>query len=213
MEAESQTVLTIQSQLLTLIPIAAIFSAIVTLTIRNLNERRSKIERTIKLHESFLSPEFYQKVRAPSFKVAMQWFHAPSKLRSKYRDTVCNGWASDHSKDKFDFYVPKFPKNEDEIIQHHFQLTEETKSLTEHQSLTSLLRFWTRFNTYRKKKLLNKNLSKELFKDEFSYQHVFFNELADLLTQKIDFTPKWVEVVKELTTFFELETKPNKRYE
>ncbi len=211
MEAESQSIASIQSQLLTLIPIAAIFSAIITLIIRGLNEKRAKLERTIKLHESFLHPDFYEKVRAPSFRVSIQWFHLPEETREMYKRAVCSGWSKQFGIDELKFYAPNFPRTEDEIIEYHFQNVKNEKGLTEHQSLTSILRFWTRINIYRKKKLLNNRLLSELFIDEFRYQHQFLIDLVNALNDEMSEPPQWVIAITELSIFFKLETKPNNR--
>lgn len=130
--------LNISEQLITFIPIAAVFSAIVTLIIRRLNEKRSKIERTIRLHESYLNPDFYQKVRAPSSVVGIQWMHLPEELKQIYRHTVCSGWEMQQGDEKLLIYVPDFPKNEKEIVKYHFNDVKSHGGLTEHQSLTSI---------------------------------------------------------------------------
>ena len=72
-----------------LIPIAAVFSTAVTVVLGRAVKKRARIDRTIELHELFLSPDYYAKVRAPAHHVALQWNHLPDETRDAYRDAGC----------------------------------------------------------------------------------------------------------------------------
>lgn len=184
--------------------VASVTAVFVTLVIRRINLRNARIERTINLHENFLDPIFYQEVRAPAWRIRMQWFYLPSSAANKaYRTVVCNGWSAYDNADKFTYYVSEHPKSEQEAVTHHYHVAHKPQGLTEHQSLTSLLRFWTRLNTHRTKGLLDDKLLNNLFYDEFDNQRSFFAELAACISRRNDKIPLWVNAIAELSEFFD----------
>jgi hypothetical protein len=88
-------------QLLSLIPVGVIVTILLNLAARS----RSNKDLTIKLHEAFLSPDFYAKVRAPAYHVGLQWRHLTGEVNTAYRCAVVAGWAFDLKSDKLVTYV------------------------------------------------------------------------------------------------------------
>ena len=190
-------------QLLTIVPVATVFTAIITIILRNIAERKAKVERTIKLHEGFLNPEFYSKVRAPASQIAIQWMYLGEEIREHYREAVASVWDITYNEERLYDETKEIPKNKGELIDYHFQRSTSKTGLTEHQALTSILRFWTRFNVYRKLGLVNRELAKELFKDEFAYQRDFFQNLSQYVSNNVKHKPRWVDDIDDLCSFFD----------
>lgn len=172
---------------------------------RNAAEDRARHDRVIALHEYYLSPEFFSKVRAPAYQVGLTWTHLPEPQRAAYREAVTQGWAFEVGEDKLDLYVPRPPENPEEVITSHFQTPKGLPSLTEHQALTALLRFWTRIRILIDLNMIDRHLVRSLFKDEFGYELSFFQALSAAVTQRITSKaaiPRWVDDLQYLEKVF-----------
>ena len=196
--------------LVALIPVGVL----VTLGLNLAALHRSRRELAIKLHEVYLSPDFYSKVRAPAYHIGLQWQHLPDDVRCDYREAVVSGWAFDLSSDKLSTYLSEYPTSRNDVIHSHFQKPVTHTSLTEHQALTAFLRFWTRLNIHRKNGAIEKKLTRDLFIDEFCYGAPFLNELANAVeaaTVDGHIRPRWIEDIRQLKVFFECrEAQSNK---
>ncbi|MCL7931078.1 hypothetical protein [Halomonas llamarensis] len=196
--------------IVTIIPVGVF----VTLWINFAAQRRAQRELAIKLHEVFLSSEFYARVRAPAYHIGLQWHHLPKEIQIEYRKAVVSGWAFDKSYNKLEHYLSDFPSAKTQVIPSHFQKPLSSTTLTEHQALTALLRFWTRLNIHRKHRSIENAIVKDLFYDEFCYGAAFLNELADAVETRIEqgqIKPRWIDDIRELTLFFACDhQRPNK---
>lgn len=165
--------------------------------------KRAKIDLAIKLYEEFVSDNFYTKVRASAYRVRLQWTHLPEEIRDDYRKVVMSGWVSDVREDKIQKYLKDYPTDNSQIEKYHFQTQIEAKALTEHQALTSLLKFWTRLSIFLKTNSIDKKLTKELFSDEFHYGEAFLKELSKQVKCQALKPPKWIGEIDFLVYFFD----------
>jgi len=173
--------------------------------LRLAEEERARKDRSVSLHEYFLNPAFYAQVRAPAYQVSLSWSHLPNDLKEKYRNIVIQGWVFSTVKDKLDFYVTSPPDNLDSMAKYHFQSPRGLASLTEHQALSALLRFWTRIRILLKENLIDHKVTKELFRDQFCYDVAFFDELSKGVTEKLQdgmVIPRWIDDIDYLKRFF-----------
>ena len=178
-------------------------------TAREALEERARHDRAIALHEYFLSPDFYSKVRAPVFQVGLTWMHLKEDLRGPYRDAVVQGWTTDVGENKLNIYVPLPPNSQEECMLYHFQTPKGLPSLTEHQALTAMLRFWTRTRILIDLKMLDRSLVRSLFQDEFGHLRVFLRSLSEAVSGTGN-TPRWIDDLDQLDKIF-ASTDSNKR--
>jgi len=171
---------------------------------REAAEERARRDRAIALHEYFLSPDFYSKVRAPAFQVGLTWMQLEGNLKEVYRDAVVRGWRGNMEDYALDLYVPQLPSSEAECVTYHFQTPKGLPSLTEHQALTAMLRFWTRTRILIDLKMIDRNLVRSLFKDEFGYQRTFLDSLSGAVSKLHgEDKPRWVEDLRILGEIFD----------
>lgn len=199
-------------ELIRLLPVAAVFAAVITVGLNAELRRRARRSATLQLHEFYLSPQFYASVRSPAYCVQLQWNHLPPDVRPQYRRIVVSGWAHNENADTLSAYAPDFPTSRDDIIKHHFQTPRALPSLTEHQALTALLRFWSRLNKHLSLHLIDRHVTRVIFRDEFEYNRTFFRELANEVVAAMPTTkapPTWVKDLNELDVFFEKTTSRN----
>jgi hypothetical protein len=193
------------------LPMAALTGAAIGLGIAMASRRQAKRSLAFQLHEFYMSPDFYAKVRAPAYNVALQWTHFPKSLRQAYRDVVVSGWSSGYAETKLGNYVSKLPDNTEEIITFHFHKPRGRPSLTEHQALSADLRFWSRLNSHIKLRTIDRAALRSLFADDFRYHRDFYRSLANSVayaTKKSNVKcPLWVYDISELEAFFDAQNQ------
>jgi hypothetical protein len=132
--------------------------------------------------------------------------HLPEPQRKAYRDVVIQGWAFDPADDKLSLYIPRPLENPDKAIPYHFQTPRGLSSLTEHQALTLLLRFWTRIRILIDLEMINPQLVQSFFKDEFDYERDFCKQLSSAVADELNpskmVIPRWLEDMKRLEEMF-----------
>jgi hypothetical protein len=185
-------------------------------TARDIAELRARQDRAIALHEYYLSPDFYAKVRAPAFSIGLTFAGLPDAAREAYQDAVAEGWCYDEREKQklLARYVVHSPSDPAGMIKHHFQTPCGYPSLTEHQALTALLRFWTRVRILLGEGMIDATLVESLFRDEFRYDIKFFRVLCSYVSDKyasdkqqgkeLPIRPRWVEDIKYLEGVFKL---------
>jgi hypothetical protein len=185
--------------------------ALVAMGINALARRRERLALTVQLHELYVSPDFYSRVRAPSYHVGLQWLHLRDDVGQAYRDAVLSGWAAAENDDTLSRYVPDLPSRPEDIIPRHFHLPVGRALLTEHQALTAELRFWTRLNIHIQRKTVNRKVVKDLFSDEFGSHYEFLASFAlAVLNAQRTRPPRWVKDIEQLARFFGIQRVLNK---
>ena len=108
------------------------------------------------------------------------WDGLQDATGAKYREAVARGWTSAGAVDEFKLYVSSPPKSPGEVEEYHFRTAAARDSLTEHQALTAVLRFWTRIQTLIDNERVEEGLVRDLFKDEFNYERAFFLQRPEI---------------------------------
>ena len=178
-------------------------SALVTIRINAAAQRRARLALAVQLHELYVSPDFYARVRAPSYHVGLQWLRLSGPVGDAYRKAVLSGWVTAVDGEKLSRYVSEPPSDAKDVIKCHFHTPVGLSLLTEHQALTAELRFWTRLNTHLQLATVDRKVVRDLFSDEFQSHYDFLASLSFALREtKPEREPRWVKDIDQLAKFF-----------
>jgi len=181
------------------------FGTIISIVVAVVGARQTRRELTLKLHEEFHSSDYYVRVRAPAYRVALQWNYLPDDIRQSYRDIVASGWSLDPESEKARVVMSEIPADYSKMYESHFQKPIGEEYLTEHQAVVALLNFWSRVNMYRTSGCIEPRLVRKILQNEFKFIAPFFFQIAKAVQSKgqtgqIDFI--WIKAVRELDSFF-----------
>lgn len=190
--------------------LTAIIAIIATILIYKYQTSHSKRERTLELHKQFHDMSFYCQVYSPVWKIYLKWMYLPEKERNEYKRAVAMGWIG-FSKKPGDTIlremIPNFKVGDDYIKLHYLEKI-NVNSLTEHESLTIFLGFWSDLWVYIDKGLIEKKLC-FVFADTYGYYRLFMCELRTYIIQlqnnefSDESIPDWIENTIHLEIFLD----------
>jgi hypothetical protein len=155
----------------------------------------SKQQTAIHLHQQYYGIENYLHVIAPTVQVRLKWMFLNEPDREQYRDEVVKGWARFfRDPDGLARYVSDFASADH--CKAHFQATNQKQSLTEHQSLTTFLHFWSNLYSMLRQGLVDKKLCRALFTHAYNYNKDFIYQLRERVKSQLaeeDVIPPWIE--------------------
>jgi hypothetical protein len=158
-------------------------------------------QTAVNLHSELYGVENYIHVVAPAAGVRSKWFYLQEPQRSQYRQEVIKGWAH-YADDPANIkrYAPELSAGTD-LSAMHFREQGTRQSLTEHQSLSAFLHFWSNLAVLIDKGLADRSISVSLFADAYKYNLEFIGQLRKSVVNglgKNDVRPAWMANTESL---------------
>ena len=190
--------------------LTAVIAIIATILVYKYQTNHGKRQRTLELHKQFHDMSFYYQVYSPVWKIYLKWMYLPEKERDEYRRAVAMGWIG-FDKGPGDKilkdWIPDFQLSDDYRKVHYIEKI-NVNSLTEHESLSIFIGFWSDLWVYIDKGLIEKNLC-FVFSDTYGYYRPFMNELRTFIIQLNnnefcdESIPDWIENSIQLEILFD----------
>ena len=190
--------------------LTAIIAIFATILVYKYQTNYGKRQRTLELHKQFHDMSFYYQVYSPVWKIYLKWMYLPESERNEYRRAVAMGWIGfdqGNGDTILKEWIPDF-KLSDNYRRVHYLEKINVSSLTEHESLTIFIGFWSDLWVYIDKKLIERDLC-FVFADTYGYYKPFMNELRTYIIElnNNEFTeesiPSWIENSIKLEILFE----------
>ncbi len=160
--------------------------------------------RTTQLFEELYSINGYSTIVAPVFNVMLKWNGLDEPLKSKYRKIIIDGWVGFESapSTKLNLFCDE---KDDDLTKFHYKRRKEAGEITEHEALTAFLYFWSKLELMLTNRVIDKKLTKSLFKSQFNYYRKFLEDLRDVHDAHLsenEYPPTWYAATQKLEKFF-----------
>lgn len=184
-----------------LVGVFSLLHAYISYRSKTLLESRN---RTTQLFEELYSINGYSTIVAPVFNVMLKWNGFVEPQKSKYRKVIIDSWVGFESApaSKIALFCDE---KDDDLTEFHYKTRKEAGEITEHESLTAFLYFWSKLELMLTNKVIDKKLTKSLFKPQFNYYRKFLEELRDAHDAHMDeneYLPSWYAATLKLEKFF-----------
>jgi hypothetical protein len=159
----------------------------------------------ILLHDKYFGIDHYLHVVAPTAHIRLKWKLLPESEKERYRDEVVQGWPRKFPKSSdLSRYIP-LDERGDNYTEQHFQKTNTKQALTEHQSLSAFLYFWSNLSVLIREGLADTAICVELFATTYNYSREFIKELRERVRSEVadeKLLPRWIRNTESLEEVF-----------
>lgn len=149
------------------------------------------------MFQQYYDASFYGSVISPVFSLAIK-LASDEAANKEYWDVIVDGWmpptkGASHLRKLHDENFGQ----EKPVQDQHYRHVDRLDDLSEHQALTVFLQYWTTLHQLWDSDLLDKKLSRKLFRTPFSYYRNFLFELSDKVKARLqpDQYPGWIDAV------------------
>ncbi|WP_019520602.1 hypothetical protein [Faucicola boevrei] len=186
---------------------AIISGGLVSCTIYAMQQAYTKKQRAIDVQNQLQSIDFYRQIYVPVWGIYVKWQYLPESKKTEYRTAVVDAWVNyDNQPGTQHIYEhdPDF-KIEENMRELHFSKDIKREKLTEHESLSLFLTYWTGVWQQIDRKLIDKK-DVGLFYESYHYFEKFMESFRQaVLNANQDSNPElpaWYDATIKLEKAF-----------